>query len=140
MVTSCGILFMRNGQILLGHATGQSHWDIPKGKMEEGEGFLDTAIRETNEEIGFDVDPTDLEFLDETSYRRGKRLALFLYTGAEMPKIEECRCTSTFTSKNGKERPEMDNFKYVPYTELANYVTSRMLRSIFTLVENKINA
>ncbi|AUS02934.1 NUDIX domain protein [Vibrio phage 2.275.O._10N.286.54.E11] len=133
---SCGILFIRNGQILIGHATGQQHWDIPKGKMEAGEGFMDTAIRETKEEIGFNVDPTDIEFLAEVPYRKGKRLALFLYTGLKFPKAEECICTSTYTSRNGQEKPELDAFMYVPYAELSKYVTARMLQSILTVIEN----
>ena len=36
------------------------HWDFVKGKMEKGETFHETALRETNEETGI----TDVEFLD----------------------------------------------------------------------------
>jgi 8-oxo-dGTP diphosphatase len=33
------------------------HWHCPIGKMEEGESPLQTAIRETREEVGLDVNP-----------------------------------------------------------------------------------
>ena len=36
------------------------HWDFVKGKMEEGETFHETALRETNEETGI----KDVELLD----------------------------------------------------------------------------
>jgi 8-oxo-dGTP pyrophosphatase MutT (NUDIX family) len=36
------------------------HWDFVKGKMEKGETFHETALRETNEETGI----KDVEFLD----------------------------------------------------------------------------
>ena len=36
------------------------HWDFVKGKMEEGETFHETALRETDEETGI----KDVEFLD----------------------------------------------------------------------------
>lgn len=139
MVTSCGILFLKNGQILLGHTTGQWQWDIPKGKLEPGEGFLDAAIRETKEETNFDVNPSDTVFLDEVPYRKGKRLALFLYTGSDYPNPETCICTSTFTSPSGHEKPELDDFMYVPYTDLHVYVTERMVAAIRSAIKSKFN-
>jgi len=39
-------------------------WGIPKGGMEEGENFVDCAIRETREETGLNISPT--EFLSST--------------------------------------------------------------------------
>ena len=61
--TSAGIVLFRrkNSEILfllLHYPSG--HWDFVKGKMEKGETFHQTAIRETREETGI----TDITFLD----------------------------------------------------------------------------
>lgn len=50
-----GIAFVRPGQILLAHPTGapmRRTWSIPKGHQDPGETALDTARRETREEVG----------------------------------------------------------------------------------------
>ena len=44
--------------LLLHYPSG--HWDLVKGKMEEGEEIYDTVVRETEEETGI----TDLRFID----------------------------------------------------------------------------
>ena len=61
--TSSGIVLFRreNGKILfllLHYPSG--HWDFVKGKMEKGETYHETAVRETKEETGI----TDVKFLD----------------------------------------------------------------------------
>ena len=61
--TSAGIVLFRKEGIkkmflLLHYPSG--HWDFVKGKMEKGENFLETAIRETKEETGI----MDVVFFD----------------------------------------------------------------------------
>ena len=58
---SAGIILFNkvNGKFLLLNYPSK-HWDFVKGKMEEGETFHETALRETNEETGI----KDVEFLD----------------------------------------------------------------------------
>ena len=61
--TSAGIVLFRKEEtknlfLLLHYPSG--HWDFVKGKMEKGERFVETAIRETKEETGI----TDVRFLD----------------------------------------------------------------------------
>jgi len=62
--TSAGIVLFRKDSskilfLLLHYPSG--HWDFVKGKMEKGESFHQTAIRETREETGI----TDIVFLDD---------------------------------------------------------------------------
>lgn len=63
MVQSAGLLifnfFGDELKVLLAHPGGpywenrkEEGWGIPKGKMEEGEDVWDTAVRETQEELG----------------------------------------------------------------------------------------
>lgn len=61
--TSAGIvLFRRENEkilfLLLHYPSG--HWDFVKGKMEKGETYRETAIRETKEETGI----SDVNFVD----------------------------------------------------------------------------
>ena len=37
-----------------------SLWELPGGKMDEGETFDQTLVRETKEEVGYDIEPTNL--------------------------------------------------------------------------------
>lgn len=62
-VKAAGILLMTSGNdrtefLLMRHA---NRWDLPKGHCEKGESFLDTALRETEEETGI---PSDLIHLE----------------------------------------------------------------------------
>ena len=61
--TSSGVVLFRKENekilfLLLHYPSG--HWDFVKGKIEEGESLLETAIRETKEETGI----LDVNFLD----------------------------------------------------------------------------
>lgn len=132
---SCGIIFYKNGQILVGHATGQEHWDLPKGKTEEGETFKQAAIRECDEEIGFNALEENLVLLGEVSYRKGKRLVLFFYASRNVPDVDDCTCKSTYTNRHGQNKPEFDEFKYINVQDCTEYLTARMCKSICAAVE-----
>lgn len=75
---AAGLVILQNHQILLVHPTGQKWkgtYSIPKGHVEEGEDFIDTAIRETKEEIGVKINPNEINagpfFIDYTT-KKGK--------------------------------------------------------------------
>jgi ADP-ribose pyrophosphatase YjhB (NUDIX family) len=63
MEISAGFVIIQDNKILLAHPTG-SKWfgtySIPKGKVEENETILEAAIRETKEELGIEVDGSEL--------------------------------------------------------------------------------
>lgn len=141
MLYSCGIIFYRKNQILIGHATGQDHWDIPKGKMEDGESFEEAAKRECKEEIGFIIPDNSLVLLGDVSYRKGKHLVLFFYIGSDMPVVEDCVCTSTYKNKYGNVKPEFDKFKYIDLIDMSKYLTERMCKSMYNAsIEYKRNS
>lgn len=59
MDTTCGIyLINKNNQILLVHPNNapKHKWSIPKGMMEDGETYTETALRETFEETNIKLD------------------------------------------------------------------------------------
>jgi len=63
MIESAGLLIIQDNKILLAHPT-KAPWygtyTIPKGKVEEGETYLDAALRETKEEVGLDIPVDDI--------------------------------------------------------------------------------
>jgi len=64
MIESAGLLIIQDNKMLLAHPT-RAPWygtyTIPKGKVEEGETYLDAALRETKEEVGIDVNVKDID-------------------------------------------------------------------------------
>ncbi|AQW88714.1 putative nudix hydrolase [Erwinia phage pEa_SNUABM_50] len=131
---TCGIIFYRDGQILIGHTTGQEHWDLPKGKTEEGESYKEAAVRECYEETGYEISEDDLLLIGEVAYRKGKRLVLFFYTARDKPDSEKLECISTYTNRYGQEKPELDKFMYIDVEDCQMYLTERMCNSIIKAV------
>ncbi len=109
-VTSCGVLVTDGAFLLLGHATGSPRWDIPKGQAEDGETFEAAAHRELTEETGLAAPAGVLLPLGVHRYRPGKRLALFVWRVAAVPRPETLACASLFRDRWGRMRPEFDRF------------------------------
>lgn len=49
-----GVVSNQNGQLLMIYRNG--HWDLPKGKLEDGELIEDCALREVSEECGLELE------------------------------------------------------------------------------------
>jgi 8-oxo-dGTP diphosphatase len=76
-----------DGQILLMERVNTGYADHqlcpPSGHLEEGESVIEGAIRETNEEVGVTIDPSDLTFVHVVHHRapgREGRIGLFFLT------------------------------------------------------------
>lgn len=68
MTESAGLVIIYDNKILLIHPTGQKWYEtysIPKGHVEEGEDYLDAAIRETTEEIGVRIPTNQIDFSED---------------------------------------------------------------------------
>jgi 8-oxo-dGTP pyrophosphatase MutT (NUDIX family) len=130
-ITSCGVVILNEeGEVLLAHATETTHWDIPKGQGDPGETYADTALRETREETGLQIDPACLVDLGLFSYRHDKNLYLFAtrLSRAEAD-IERCVCVSEFPRRrDGQMIPEMDAFRWVAIRDVDAYASSSLSR------------
>lgn len=51
-----GIIFDKQGRVLLVHRKDYDLWNLPGGRLESGEAPWDGAIREIKEETGFEVE------------------------------------------------------------------------------------
>ncbi|MEV6137153.1 NUDIX domain-containing protein [Nocardia sp. NPDC051990] len=80
------ILLVRGGELLLSRRRSADEfdglWHLPAGKLETGESATAAAARETAEEIGVVIDPTDLRLIHTAHVigsGREARLGLFFH-------------------------------------------------------------
>ena len=118
------------GELLLCHATGSPYWDIPKGGANEGESSAQAALRETCEECGLCFALDDLSDLGGFAYLPRKDLALHAVL-SERVDTRRCRCTSFFTDRHGRLRPEMDGFRWTPIGDVPRRV-GKSLAAVLT--------
>ena len=133
---SCGVLlFNEHDEVFLAHATGNRHWDIPKGLAEPGETALASALRETWEETGIRLDESAWLDLGRHPYRPGKDLHLFTRrVSTARVRVADCVCTSMFVhARSGKPLPEADAFGWFGIDQLQ----ARCARSLSVLLVNK---
>lgn len=67
--TSCGGVVIFRGKILLlykNYRNKYEGWVLPKGTMEEGEDYKETALREVREETG--VTPSIIKYIGKSRY------------------------------------------------------------------------
>lgn len=134
--TSYGVLiFNEHRQLLLAHATGQKHWDIPKGGAEEGEGARDAALREVREETGLDLSRAALTDLGVVRYLPRKNLHLFkTVMSTQDVDIDSCRCTSFFRQHaTGLMTPEVDRYRWVDLADVSKFAAKSMTAVLITL-------
>lgn len=113
MQTSIGVFISNTkGQWLLGHATGQKHWDIFKGLPDPHELPTQTALRELREETGLNLNETQLNDTGIHMYRPGKQLHVYTVV-LDSIDASALRCTSSFLHPlTGKPTMEMDAFQW----------------------------
>jgi 8-oxo-dGTP pyrophosphatase MutT (NUDIX family) len=123
-VYSAGIAIIYDNKILLAHPTGQKDtmWGIPKGKIEEGESYLQTAIRETEEEIGIQVNPMLLFKKDFYTilYRNRNTKVVYkelYYYVLKIDSLEEIGLTSEIVDDSQLDKREIDKAYFMTYEE-----------------------
>ena len=130
---SCGVLITDGKVLLLGHSTGNKHWDIPKGTMDEGETVLQTALRELKEETNLTLTKKDVVDLGLYEYTPRKNLHLFLHRTKKLPELSSIVCKS-LCERKGQWIPELDAFKYIKFSKINQYVTKNMNRTLESIL------
>lgn len=124
--TSCGFFIINElGEILTCRPTLTDNWDIPKGMQEDGESYIQTAIRELDEETGIDLMGrhkeiySTIEDIGLFRYNSQKNLYLFkVYVQKSDIVTEDLVCRSMFTHKATKTKlPENDKFEWMKVEE-----------------------
>ena len=98
-------------------------WGIPKGKQEEGETLLETAIREVKEEIGQIPYGRITHYLGSIKQRKRKVVCCFAVFGTVSLPITSVLTTTEWPKKSG-------NYIEVPEIEEARWFTAEEAKSI----------
>ncbi len=133
---SCGIvIFSPTRELLLCHVTGQRHWDLPKGGINDGETPRQAAVRETAEEAGLVFAAELLLDLGRFAYTAKKDLHLFATLSERVDPKRLC-CESTFIERGSSRRlPEMDGFGWFAQDRIAELCTPRMAAVLTTSID-----
>lgn len=147
-VVAAGIFLVRkDGSLLVCHPTNhdKNFWSIPKGKVEEGEYYIDAAIRETYEETNVNLsDCKNIRALDSVNYSHKKKI-LYPFVVLESENLSlkwdefELKCNSNVPDERGGF-PEMDDYKWVSLKEargLLHYTQTACLDKIQNILDNK---
>jgi 8-oxo-dGTP pyrophosphatase MutT (NUDIX family) len=122
---AAGIFLVRkDGKLLVCHPTNHdpNFWSIPKGKVEDGEHFIDAAIRETYEETNITLSfARNIRPLEPVNYKHGKKIlhpfVVFEFENLGLAwKSFEIKCNSNVPEDRGGF-PEMDAYKWVSLEE-----------------------
>lgn len=115
-----GVAIIWNGHILLVHPTGAS-WrhsalGIPKGHVEEGEEYIDAAVRELKEETGLEILPSLLnqDMQSVPIYKGEKVEKVLIYYELYIDDPKQIGMESTKINKNKLQLEEIDWAGFVP--------------------------
>ena len=140
---TCAVLITQSinneKHLFMAHSTGNNFWDVPKGVGEVGEAAVDTAIRELREETGFIVTADELVDMGICAYNGKKDMHVFVYNGNTVFESKEGVCTSFFMCPyTQKEKVEVDDFKYVPFSDVRSHCTKSFIK-VFDKVISFLN-
>lgn len=144
-VDSAGVLLKHKDKFFLVHSTGSPKsrgWGIPKGRVDSGESLKDAAVRETREECGLQIDPSDIKLLTVIDYNSKDELGpvrKFLH-------IYSCEVTEDFLYYNfycgsffahranpNVMIPEVNGFRWVDKEE-AKKIATKSFKKVFDLL------
>jgi len=136
---SCGALIFYNNKLLICRPRWDSeHWNLPKGIKGDNESPLVSAIREIYEETNIKINP-NCKVISHGKFPYKKKKDLFLFTIILDQEPKELKCNSFFT-KDGKEIPEMVDFKWIDIENRNQYFSENLNRSVnLVLGENNGN-
>lgn len=109
-VTCATIVEDSEGRVLIGHATNQTIWSLPKGCIDPGETPEECARRELKEETDLQFTSTPFEDLGEHPYIAGKKLHLFRVPYFHLVEYQHLIMCNSIFEYNGQLVPEFDAF------------------------------
>ncbi len=115
------------GRLLLLHRSSdeQSHWELPGGKIEDGEAAEQAAVREVREELG--VEAEVVKFLGDCSFEIDGREYQFSWFLGKITTDEPRIC-----------EPEMfDDLEYFEVADLMSLALSPNMHELFAKIINR---
>ena len=109
---------------------GKLFWSFPKGHQETGETDVETAIRETKEETGLDVEIININPIKTGHFRHGgtvyKEILLFI--------------AKPLNDKLKPQEEEIEQIKWVQINEVGKYLAGYYNEAWNELLRNKPNS
>jgi predicted NUDIX family NTP pyrophosphohydrolase len=129
-------------EFFVGHPGGQSeewnnYWAFLKGGVENGESWIETAMREFKEESGLPLDDVSEEDLIPLGTSRQNKHKVVIAYGLYYPDIDCDECFSNLTEDG--ETPEIDKYRWFTYEQLKDATHKMHLpfyREIIEICEN----
>lgn len=143
MRTSAGIAIILDNKVLLVHATNSpwvASYSPPKGMLENDEGILEAAIRETYEEIGIDLSKCEKDrFLGSytVDYKNSKnkiykRVYIFIFKARN---LKELNLHSYIIPKQQLQLKEVDDARFFTKEQLKEYSFHRFTELLNTMLD-----
>jgi ADP-ribose pyrophosphatase YjhB (NUDIX family) len=114
MKIAAGIILLYNNKVLLCHPTNAPYtnsFSFPKGGMEDGEDLIEAALRECKEEVGININKTDIStnyvvnYFNKKQTNITKQVTLFLVT---IKTLNDINLTSEVIPANQLQQKEID--------------------------------
>jgi len=70
-------MIINGGKVLITRSEGDTLWDLPGGRINEGEALEETIAREVREELGVDIEVSRLLCSEQSLHRKDNRFILF---------------------------------------------------------------
>lgn len=132
-------IIRKDKKLLICHPTNRkpNTYSIPKGRVDDGELFIETAFRETYEEANLDLNgSTDFTIypLNSVKYKNKKKILYpFLLLENNNSKFDwdsvELKCNSNVPEEIGGF-PEMDGYKWVTLDEAEKLIHETQVRCL----------
>lgn len=71
-------VIVRNGKVLITRSQGDTLWDLPGGRIHEGESLEDAIVREAQEELGVLIEVKKLLCSEQSLHRKDNRFIMFV--------------------------------------------------------------
>jgi 8-oxo-dGTP pyrophosphatase MutT (NUDIX family) len=91
MIKTSALISVKNNKMLLVRVRDNTIWYFPGGKIESGETYLQTVIRELDEELNIQMSAEQLSYLGEIitdNHDRTDMVSVHCYAGGITQKIE----------------------------------------------------
>jgi 8-oxo-dGTP pyrophosphatase MutT (NUDIX family) len=118
-ITLAGCVIVSNKKILLLHRMSRDCYELPGGKVDEGESPSETAVREFKEELNCDIEL--IRKIGEKEFEEDGKVMLYTWF---LAKIMEGQ-TPTISELNIH-----DHFKHLPINNLEDYSLSSNMKSL----------
>lgn len=139
---SAGLAIIYDNKLLLAHPSNRrwyNSYGIPKGGVNEGETYLDAAIRETREEVGIKVPKKLIDkkenkfFVSSLKKKKGYNKVVYYYV-VKINELSQLGITNLKIPKKQLQLKEVDWAGFMDYEEIQKRVTPSQIPLINNLI------